>query len=48
MQYLQKNIDEAIDIVDKIAPEHLQILTNNATSVANKIKNASAIFYRSL
>ena len=39
-----KNIDEAIDIVNKIAPEHLEILTNNAASIANKIKNAGAIF----
>ncbi len=39
-----KNIDEAIAITNKIAPEHLQILTNNPTSVAKKIKNAAAIF----
>ena len=39
-----KNIDEAIDITNKIAPEHLQILTNNPASVAKKIKNAAAIF----
>ncbi|HQP10218.1 MAG TPA: histidinol dehydrogenase [Candidatus Omnitrophota bacterium] len=39
-----KNIDEAIDITNKIAPEHLQILTNNPAKVAKKIKNAAAIF----
>jgi len=39
-----KNIDEAIDIANKIAPEHLQILTNNAVGIANKIQNAGAIF----
>lgn len=39
-----KNIDEAIQIVNKIAPEHLQILTNNPLSVAKKIRNAGAIF----
>lgn len=39
-----KNIDEAVDVVNKIAPEHLEILTNNPASVANKIKNAAAIF----
>ena len=39
-----KNIDEAIAITNKIAPEHLQILTNNPSSVAKKIKNAAAIF----
>ena len=39
-----KNINEAIDITNKIAPEHLEILTNNPASVAKKIKNAAAIF----
>jgi histidinol dehydrogenase len=39
-----KNINEAIEIANKIAPEHLQILTNNATGIANKIQNAGAIF----
>lgn len=39
-----KNMDEAIEIANKIAPEHLQILTNNASSIANKIQNAGAIF----
>lgn len=39
-----KNIEEAIDIVNKIAPEHLQILTNNPAGVAKNIKNAGAIF----
>lgn len=39
-----KNIDEAVEIVNAIAPEHLQILTNNPVSIAKKIKNAAAIF----
>jgi len=39
-----KNIDEAIEITNKIAPEHLQILTNNPQSVARQIRNAGAIF----
>lgn len=39
-----KNIDEAVAIADRIAPEHLQILTNNPMSVAKKIRNAGAIF----
>jgi histidinol dehydrogenase len=41
---LAKNLDEAAEIANKIAPEHLQILTNNPLSVAKKIKNAGAIF----
>ncbi len=41
---LVKNMDEAAYIVNKMAPEHLQILTNSPASVAKKIKNAAAIF----
>jgi len=33
-----------IDIVDVIAPEHLEIFTNNATELAEKISNAGAMF----
>ncbi|MBF0122043.1 MAG: histidinol dehydrogenase [Candidatus Omnitrophica bacterium] len=39
-----KNMEEACEITNKIAPEHLQILTNNPQSVARMIKNAGAIF----
>ena len=39
-----KNLDEAADIANKIAPEHLQILTNGPMNVAKKITNAGAIF----
>ncbi len=39
-----KNMDEAVEIANKIAPEHLQILTNNPASVAKKIVNAGAVF----
>jgi len=39
-----KNIDEAVTIANNIAPEHLQILTNNPMAVAQKIRNAGAIF----
>lgn len=39
-----KNMEEACDIANRIAPEHLQILTNNPQSVARMIKNAGAIF----
>ncbi len=39
-----KNMDEAAYIVNKIAPEHLEILTNNPASIAKKIRNAAAIF----
>ena len=39
-----KNIDEAIQIVNRIAPEHLEILTNNPATVAKKVRNAGAVF----
>ncbi len=41
---LCKNIDEAVEIANNIAPEHLQIMTNNAHSVAKNIRHAGAIF----
>ncbi len=39
-----KNMDEAVEVANKIAPEHLQIVTSNAMSIAKKIKHAGAIF----
>ena len=39
-----KNIDEAIEIANKLAPEHLQIMTSDAVSVAKQIRHAGAIF----
>ena len=39
-----KNLDDAIDVVNDIASEHLEIQTENPTMVMTKIKNAGAIF----
>lgn len=39
-----KNMSEAVDVSNRIAPEHLQIMTNNASSIAKKIHHAGAIF----
>lgn len=39
-----KNMDEAIEIANKLAPEHLQIMTADAHSVAKQIKHAGAVF----
>ncbi len=41
---LCKNTEEMIDITNKIAPEHLQILTNDHKRILKGIKNAGAIF----
>jgi histidinol dehydrogenase len=39
-----KNMAEAIDIVNEIASEHLEILTKNPFDTMTRIKNAGAIF----
>lgn len=41
---LAASIDEAIATVDRIAPEHLEVLTRNAEEVAERVSNAGAIF----
>ncbi|PLR78151.1 histidinol dehydrogenase [Bacillus sp. V3-13] len=42
--YLAENIDEAIDTVNQLAPEHLEILTDNGIELLGKIRHAGAIF----
>lgn len=39
-----KNMDEAADVANQLAVEHLQILTNNPKKIAKKIVHAGAIF----
>ncbi len=41
---LVKNIDECVEIANVLAPEHLQIMTNNPRTVLARIKHAGAIF----
>jgi histidinol dehydrogenase len=41
---LVKTLDEAIPLVDALAPEHLEIETADAEKIAGKIRNAGAIF----
>jgi len=41
---LTKNMDEAIEVTNEIAPEHLQIMVKNPRNVLKKIRNAGAIF----
>lgn len=41
---LVKNLDEACEVVNAIAPEHLQIMAQNPSECLKKIKNAGAIF----
>lgn len=39
-----KDMDEAVEMVNEIASEHLEILTKDAFGVMTRIKNAGAIF----
>ena len=39
-----RNLDEAVDLANKIAPEHLEILIKNPNPVAKKVVNAGAVF----
>ncbi len=41
---LVRNMEEAAEVANRIAPEHLQILTSNPKRIAKRIVNAGAIF----
>ena len=41
---IAKNLDEAISLMNEIAPEHLEVVTTNPFELLPKIKNAGAIF----
>jgi histidinol dehydrogenase len=42
--YVTETMDEAFSVVNELAPEHLEILTENAMGDLGKIKHAGAIF----
>ncbi|MCS7213671.1 MAG: histidinol dehydrogenase [Candidatus Calescibacterium sp.] len=39
-----RSLEESIDVTNRLAPEHVGILTKNSFSVANKIRNAGTVF----
>lgn len=41
---LTKNLKQACDIANKIAPEHLEILVKNSQGLVKNIRNAGAVF----
>ncbi|WP_112663745.1 histidinol dehydrogenase [Microvirga flavescens] len=41
---LVEKLDDAISLIDRLAPEHLEIETENAEALAAKVRNAGAIF----
>jgi histidinol dehydrogenase len=42
--FVVDTIDEAVAIVDRIAPEHLSIQARNAAAIADRVRNAGAIY----
>jgi histidinol dehydrogenase len=41
---LVSNLDAAVPLVDRLAPEHLEIATEAPDALADKVRNAGAIF----
>ena len=41
---LTQNIEQSVEVAELIAPEHLEVLTENAMDIAKQIKHAGAIF----
>ena len=41
---LTRDVDESLNIANKIAPEHLEIVAKNPKSLLKKVKNAGTIF----
>ncbi|MBA4537564.1 histidinol dehydrogenase [Bacillus aquiflavi] len=42
--YVANGIDEAIDVVNELAPEHLEVMLENGMEMIGKIRHAGAIF----
>ncbi len=42
--FITQNMTQAVEIVNKIAPEHLEIVAKNAEKLAKTVENAGAIF----
>lgn len=42
--FVVETIDDAVELSNRIAPEHLEIITENASDVMGRIKNAGAVF----
>lgn len=41
---LVKSMEEGVEIVDRLAPEHLEVFSTNAEQIAENVHNAGAIF----
>lgn len=38
------SIDEAVELADRVAPEHLEVMTEDASTVAARVRNAGTVF----
>ena len=43
-----ETMDEAIDLVDQVAPEHLELMSAHASDIDRRISNAGAVFIGSM
>ena len=41
---LVENLDDALPLIDRLAPEHLELAVENPEALADKVRNAGAIF----
>lgn len=41
---ITQNIDEAIEIANLFAPEHLELMVNNPRNILDKVRNAGSVF----
>ncbi len=42
--FVTRNIEEAVELINEIAPEHLEIITKGDWDILGRIKNAGAVF----
>ncbi len=42
--YIAENMDRAIEAVNSLAPEHLEVITKDAVDISEKIRHAGAVF----
>jgi histidinol dehydrogenase len=42
--FIVKNIEDGIELANRIAPEHLELMIKNPDTVLDKVKNAGAVF----
>ncbi len=42
--YIAETVSDAVEAINSLAPEHLEIMTNNAEAIAEQIRHAGGIF----